>query len=62
MLYLIWSKCDDLDDMLVGVATTREKANQMIVKLEESFEDAFDYEVIPFEKNQVTINDKKYHF
>lgn len=62
MLYLIWSKCDDIEDMLVGVADTSEKASQMVDKLNEEFEDAFEYEIVPFEKNQVTIDDVKYNF
>lgn len=60
--YLVWSKCDDMEDMLVGIADTAEKADLMVEKLEEEFSDSFEYVIVPFEKNAITIDDVTYRY
>ncbi len=61
-IYLVWIGNDEMDDMLVGVADTREQANQMRAKLESVFEDAYEYHIQPWITNQVTIDDIQYRY
>lgn len=60
--YLVWCGNDEMEDVLVGVADTREQANQMRAKLESVFEDAYEYHIQPWITNQVTINDIQYRY
>lgn len=46
-IYLVWCGNDEMEDMLVGVADTREQANRMKEKLESVFEDAYEYHIQP---------------
>ncbi len=62
MLYLIQSKNDDTEPMLVGVAESMAKAVLMQEKLMSVFEDAFEYDIVPFKLNNVTIDDVDYSF
>lgn len=61
-IYLVWCGNDEMEDMLVGVADTREQANRMKEKLESVFEDAYEYHIQPWVKNQVTINEVQYRY
>ena len=61
-IYLVWFGNDDMEDMLVGVADTREQAERMKEKLESIFEDAYEYHIQPWITNQVTIDDIQYRY
>ena len=63
MIYLIWLECDDIDPMLVGVATNKNIAKEMRDKLVST--DGFEYceyNIIPMKLNTVTIDDVDYKF
>ena len=47
---------------LVGIATSEEKAYEMRGRLEEEFEDAFEYQVCCMETDKITINDTDIRF
>lgn len=62
-VYLIWLLNDDIEPMVVGIATNKEKANAMRNKLAST--DGFefnDYEIVEMKSNTVIINDIKYKF
>ena len=61
-VYLVQMYCDDTGEAIAGYATTEEKANEMVEKLEEVFEDAFEYEVIPVEANMLFIDGEEFNF
>jgi len=61
-IYLVWCGNDEINDMLVGVADTREQAEKMKEQLEKVFEDAYEYRIQSWIKNQVTINDIQYRY
>lgn len=62
-VYLIWLLNDDIEPMVVGIATNKEKANAMRNKLAST--DGFefnDYEIVEMKSNTVIINDIEYKF
>lgn len=62
-VYLIWLLNDDIEPMVVGIATNKEKANAMQNKLAST--DGFefnDYEIVEMKSNTVIINDIEYKF
>lgn len=61
-IYLVRSYNDDCGELIVGYATTEEKANKMVEKLVSVFEDAFEYEVIPVKTDMLCINDEEINF
>ena len=61
-VWTIWSANDDMETLLVGIATSEEKAYEMRGKLEEEFEDAFEYQVCCMETDKITINDTDIRF
>ena len=61
-VWTVWSANDEMETLLVGIATTEEKAYEMKSKLEEEFEDAFEYQVCCVEINKLIINDKNIKF
>ena len=61
-IYLVWMMNDDTESILIGVATTEEKANKMIEKSKEIFEDDFEYNVQPWEEDVIIIDDVKHEF
>ena len=61
-VWTVWSANDDMETLLVGIATTEEKAHKMRGKLEEEFEDAFEYQVCCMETDKITINDTDIRF
>ena len=61
-IYLVRSYNDDCGELIVGYATTEEKANKMVEKLVSVFEDAFEYEVIPAEMDMLFIDDEEINF
>ena len=61
-VYLVWFGNDEMEDVLVGIVDTKEKAEEMKMKLESEFDDAYEYRIQPFVKNQVTINDVQYRY
>ncbi len=63
MVWLVWLELDDIDSMIVGVATDENKANKMKNKLEET--DVFEgrtYNIVPFKIDTLTINNVDYKF
>ena len=61
-IYLVRSYNDDYGELIVGYATTEEKANKIVEKLISVFEDSFEYEVIPAKTDLIFINDKEISF
>lgn len=61
-VYTIWSKSEDMESILLGIATTKEKAYKMIEKLYEVFEDAFEYVIYDIEMDKLGINDEEIAF
>lgn len=62
-VYLIWLINDDVDPMVVGIATSEDKANSMRDKLAST--DGFefnDYEIIEMNADTVIIDDVEYRF
>ena len=56
-VWTVWTANDDMETLLVGIATSEEKAYEMRGRLEEEFEDAFEYQVCCMETDKITIND-----
>ena len=61
-VWTVWSANDDVETLLIGIATSEEKAYEMIGKLEEEFEDAFEYQVCCMETDKLIIDDKDIRF
>ena len=61
-IYLVWMTNEDIEPMIIGVATTEEKAKKMIEKSKETFEDAFEYNIQPWKEDVITIDDVKHEF
>ena len=61
-IYLVRSYNENCGELIVGYATTEEKANNMVEKLISVFEDSFEYEVIPAETDMLFVNDKEINF
>lgn len=61
-IYLVRSYNENCGELIVGHATTEEKANNMVEKLISVFEDSFEYEVIPAETDMLFVNDKEINF
>ena len=62
-VYLIWLSNDDIEPMVVGIATNEEKANAMRDKLAST--DGFefnDYEIVEMKSDTVIIDDVEYKF
>ena len=62
-VYLIWLSNDDIEPMVVGIATNKEKANAMRNKLAST--DVFefnDYEIVETKSDTVIINNIEYKF
>ena len=58
-VWTVWSKSDDMESLLVGIATTKEKAYKMTEKLYEVFEDSFEYVICSMEMDKLNINDEE---
>lgn len=61
-VYGIWCKNDDMDALLVGIATSEKKANDMIYTLKKEFEDEFEYTVVKEKLDTLCINGKEVAF
>ena len=61
-VWTVWTANDDMETLLVGIATSEEKAYEMRGRLEEEFEDAFEYQVCCMETDKITINDTDIRF
>ena len=61
-VWTVWSANEDMETLLVGIATSEEKACEMRGKLEEEFEDAFEYQVCCMETDKLNINDVDIRF
>ena len=61
-VWTVWSVNDDMETLLVGIATSEEKAYEMRGRLEEEFEDAFEYQVCCIETDKLIIDDKYIRF
>ena len=61
-VWTVWTANDDMETLLVGIATSEEKAYEMRGMLEEEFEDAFEYQVCCMETDKMTINDTDIRF
>ena len=61
-LWTVWSTNDDMEPLLVGIATSEEKAYKMREKIKEEFEDAFEVQVCKMPVNTLTIDEKAIHF
>lgn len=61
-VYGIWCENDDMDGFLVGIATSEEKASDMINVLKKEFKDTFNYPVVKEKLDVLCINDKEIIF
>ena len=61
-VWTVWTANDDMETLLVGIATTEEKAYKMKGKLEEQFEDAFEYQICCMETDKLIIDNKDVKF
>ena len=61
-VWTVWSANDDMETLLVGIATSEEKAYEMRGRLEEEFEDTFEYQVCCIETDKLIIDDKYIRF
>ena len=61
-VYGIWCKNDDMDALLVGIATSEKKANDMIFALKKEFEDKLEYTVVKEKLDTLCINNKEVVF
>ena len=61
-VWTVWTVNDDMETLLVGIATTEEKAYKMKGKLEEQFEDAFEYQICCMETDKLIIDNKDVKF
>lgn len=61
-VYLVWCGNDEMEDSLVGIADTIEQAKKMKTKLKSVFDDAYEYHIERWVKNQVTIDDTQYKY
>ena len=62
VVYSIWCKNDDMDDLLIGIATSEGKANEMIAAMEKEFEDTFNYSIVKEKLDTLCINNKEIMF
>ena len=58
-VWTVWSANDDMEMMLVGIATTEEKAHRMEEELCKVFEDSFEYVICSMEMDKLNINDEE---
>ena len=63
-VYSIWLLNDDIEPMVVGVATNKEKADCMVKKLMETTDgvEFCDFKIIALKTNTVIIDDVEYRF
>lgn len=61
-LWTVWVANDDMDTLLVGIATTEKKAYEMRGKIEEKFEDAFEVQICEMEVDKLTQDDEEIYF
>lgn len=62
-VWVVWASCDDMPETkLAGIASKEEKANEMVKKLHEVFEDAFEYEVEKCSVDSFILNDVEVFF
>lgn len=61
-VYTVWIGNDYEEPLLIGVATTKDKANQMAIKMCEVFEDNYEYSICCMNTNTLTINDEDIKF
>lgn len=61
-IYLVRSYNDNCGELIVGYATTPEKANKMIEQLELIFEDSFEYTIVPTKTDVLIIDDEDINF
>ena len=62
-VWVVWASCDDMPETkLAGIASKEEKANKMVKKLREVFEDAFEYEVQKCSVDSFVLNDVEVFF
>lgn len=61
-VWTVWIDNEDINTMLVGIATTKEKGYKMADKLKEQY--GGDYEYMVFEKNvdSLCIYDNRFNF
>lgn len=61
-IYLVKSYSDNCGELVVGFATTEEKANKMVEKLVSVFDNVFEYEVISAETDMLFIDGEEVNF
>ena len=61
-VYTVWSKSDDTESLLLGIATTKEKAYKMTEKLYEVLGDSFEYVIYDMKMDKLNINDEEITF
>ena len=61
-VYTVWSKSDDTESLLLGIATTKEKAYEMTEKLCKVIGDSFEYVIYDMEMDKLNINNEEIIF
>lgn len=61
-VFYVKGSSDDVEEFDCGIASTEEKAKKMIQKLEEEFEDAFEYRYYEQTLDTLCINDVEIQF
>ena len=61
-VWVVWANCDDMETKLAGIASCEGKANEMVKRLCEVFEDAFEYEVEKCSVDSFVLNGVKVFF
>lgn len=61
-VWTVWASNDETEPLLIGIATTKDKANQMVSKMCGIFEDNYEYHIYCMNTNTLTINDEEVEF
>jgi hypothetical protein len=61
-VWTVWIANDDMNTLLVGVATTEKKAYEMRGRLEEEFEDTWECQVCCMDIDKLNINNREITF
>ena len=61
-VWLVWASNDETEPLLLGVATNKDKANQMVSEMCRVFDDTYEYHIYGMNTNTLTINNKEVEF
>lgn len=61
-VWTVWTANDEMETLLVGIATNEKKAYKMRATLEEKFDNAYEILVCKTETDKLNINDANIQF